>query len=74
VVAVAGVFVYSLTSFISTPMLLSLAKSLNINMFNPGTGIGRAITFFFFDILLYPIFGAIGGLLGAGVFWKKPQS
>ena len=72
--AFVGVFVYALTSFISTPMLESLARSLDLNMFNPGTGIGRAVTFFFIDIFLYPIFGAIGGLLGAGVFWKRPQS
>jgi hypothetical protein len=25
------------------------------------------------NMIFYPIFGAIGGLLGAGVFWKKPQ-
>ena len=72
--AFVGVFVYALTSFISTPMLESLARSLDRNMFNPGTGIGRAMTFFFFDIFLYPFFGAIGGLLGAGVFWKRPKA
>jgi hypothetical protein len=72
--AFVGVFVYALTSFISTPMLESLARSLNLNMFNPGTGLGRAVTFFCLDIFLYPLFGAIGGLLGAGVFWKRPQS
>jgi hypothetical protein len=46
--AFVGVFVYALTSFISTPMLVELARSLNINMFNPGTGIGRAVIFFHF--------------------------
>lgn len=71
--AFVGVIVYALTSFISTPMLESLARSLDINMFNPGTGIGRAMTFFCFNIILYPLFGAIGGLLGAGVFWKRQQ-
>jgi hypothetical protein len=72
--AVVGVVVFALTSFITTPMMESLAKSLDINMFNAGSLLGRAATFFFLDIVLYPLFGAVGGLLGAGVFWKKPQS
>jgi hypothetical protein len=76
--AFVGAVVYALTSFISAPMMQSLAQSLDIDMPMQGSGfvgalIGTTI-FFFFNIVLYPIFGAIGGLLGAGVFWKKPQA
>ena len=75
--AFVGAFVYLLTSFISAPMMQSLARTLEIDMPMQGSGfvgalIGTAI-FFFINIVLYPIFGAVGGLLGAGVFWKKPQ-
>lgn len=76
--ACVGAVVYLLTSFISAPMMQSLARTLDIDIPAQGAGfvgalIGTAI-FFFMNIFLYPLFGAIGGLLGAGVFWKKPQS
>ena len=82
--ALAGVFgafigsvVYALTSWISMPLMQSLARSLEVDIPAQGSGfvgalIGATI-FFFINIVLYPLFGAIGGLLGAGVFWKKPQ-
>jgi hypothetical protein len=75
--AFVGSVVYALTSFISMPMMQSLASSLNLDLPSQGSGIIRALigatVFFFIDIVLSPIFGAIGGLLGAGVFWKRPQ-
>ena len=76
--AVIGAVVYALTSFISNPIMYQIARALNIDMPSQGGGflgvlLGTTI-FFFIDIVLYPLFGAIGGLLGAGVFWKKPQA
>jgi len=83
--ALAGVFgafigavVYALTSFISAPLMQGLASALNIDVPSQGSGFVGALIgtmiFFFINIILYPIFGAIGGLLGAGVFWKRPQA
>jgi hypothetical protein len=76
--AFVGAVVYALTSFISMPMMQSLASAMNIDLPAQGSGIVRALIgatiFFFIDIVLYPLFGAIGGLLGAGVFWKRPQA
>ena len=70
--AFVGVVVFALTSFITAPMMAAMANALQINNFPAGTGIAEVATFFCLDLILYPLFGAIGGLLGAGVFWKKP--
>jgi hypothetical protein len=72
---VVGAVVFAVTSFITTPMMNQLAKLLEIDMggqqleFLPMFG-----AFLCGNMFFYPIFGAIGGLLGAGVFWKKPQA
>jgi len=74
-----GMVVYALTSFITAPMIASLMRAFQIqgNMpsfaSNLGFTFGSLAFFFCLDIILYPIFGALGGLLGAGVFWKEPQ-
>ena len=76
--AVIGAVVYAITSFISNPIMFQIAQALNVDMPAQQSGfIGALIgmmIFFFIAIILYPIFGAIGGLLGAGVFWKKSQA
>jgi hypothetical protein len=76
--AFIGAVVYALTSFITAPLMQGLASALNVDFPQQGSGIIGALIgtmiFFFMDIVLYPIFGAVGGLLGAGVFWKKPQA
>jgi preprotein translocase subunit YajC len=71
---VVGAVVFAVTSFITTPIMAQLATLLDIDMggqqleFLPLFGV-----FLCTNIFLYPIFGAVGGLLGAGVFWKKPK-
>jgi hypothetical protein len=78
--ALIGLFVFILTSFISMPLFTELARALQIQGDLPfeGGGFGSALisAFFFLTInaVLYPIFGAIGGLVGAGVFWKETNA
>jgi hypothetical protein len=73
-----GMLVYMVTSAITAPLMTSLARALQIQGDMPWSagGIGGLListTFFFcIDIILYPLFGALAGLLAAGVFWKKP--
>jgi hypothetical protein len=75
-----GMVVYALTSFITMPMMVSMMRAFQIEGNLPTTAdnlgftFGSTLFFFCIDIILYPIFGALGGLLGAGVFWKEPQA
>lgn len=83
--AVAGLFgtligtlVYLLTGWLSTPIFNSLARALNIGDLPFGSGgiaeilITTAI-FFGFDLVLYPLFGALGAMIAANVM-KKPAA
>lgn len=73
--AFVGVVVYALTSFISAPMIASLARLLQVEGNIPtGPSIAGTLVFFFIDIVLYPIFGAVGGVIAASLIWKKPQA
>lgn len=70
-----GAVVYALTSVITLPMMQSLARTLDVDLPMQGSDasaiVGSLIFFVVANMVLYPIFGAIGGLLGAGLFWKK---
>lgn len=77
--AFIGVIVYALTSFISTPLFQGLANLFDIGdlPFTSGGWTGVFISAFFFftiDAILYPLFGALSGLLGASLFKKEPQA
>jgi hypothetical protein len=78
--ALVGVVVYALTSFISAPIMESIARALQVQgdlpfqSGGPGALIASAFFFLTVDAVLYPIFGAIGGLIAASVFWKKAQA
>ena len=72
---VVGAIVFAVTSFITTPIMNQLVTLLDID--TGGQKLGFLPVFGIFlcgNIIFYPIFGAIGGLLGAGVFWKKPRA
>jgi hypothetical protein len=76
--ALIGVVVFTLTSFISLPMFDNLARAMQVEgdlPFRSGDGIWAALAaalfFLLVDAVLYPIFGAIGGLIAASVFWKR---
>jgi len=78
--AFVGIVVNALTSFISTPMFISIARYFQIEGDLPfKTGDLRSLiisTFFFFilDALGYPLFGAISGFITASLLGKEPQS
>ncbi len=78
--AFVGVVVYLLTGFISIPLFASLERALNTQGQTPfqsggiGSLLGSAFVFFVLDLVLYPLFGAISGVIGASVFGKEPQS
>lgn len=75
--ALIGVVVYALTSFISMPLFNNLAQTLQIEgelPFQSGGvwgALASALIFLLVDAVLYPVFGAIGGLIAASVFWKQ---
>ena len=78
--AFVGVFVYMLTSFISQPIFESIARYFQVEGDLPfrGGGIGGLLvsSFFFFtmDVIGYPLFGAISGLITASLMGQKPKT
>jgi hypothetical protein len=78
--ALVGVVVFALTSTISTPILNGLARSLQWEGELPfqtgGSGgiVGTALVFFVIDAVLYPLFGALGGMIAASLTKKSPAS
>jgi hypothetical protein len=78
--ALVGVVVFAITSSVTMPLMNSLAQALQIEGDLPfqsggiGAIVSQAIFFLILDLVLYPIFGAIGGLIAASLFWKKPQA
>jgi hypothetical protein len=75
--AVIGAGVYYLTASLSTPIMNSLAQTLNIQgelpfgTQNPGSALGGMLVFLAFDIVLYPLFGALGGLITANLIKNR---
>jgi hypothetical protein len=62
------------------PIFESMARGLQVEEdlpFLAWTGFwgvfAVAIFFMLLNLVLYPIFGAVGGIIGAGLLWKKPQ-
>ena len=78
--AFVGVVVYALTSFISMPLFASLARFLEVEGDLPFESGGApfliASTFFFFalNVVAYPLFGALSGLIAASLFGKQSQA
>ena len=78
--AVVGAVVFAITSSLSVPLFASLARFLQVEgdlPFSPGFGFAEVagLTFFFLivDAILYPIFGALGGLITASMI-KQPAA
>lgn len=74
--ALVGALVFMITSSISAPIFNALAQFVQYQGAPPfRSGIGGLListTFFFcLDVILYPIFGALGAMIGASMM-KKP--
>lgn len=74
-----GAVVFAATSAISIPMFNSLARSLQwegdlpFRTGDPGDIVGTAFVFLVIDAVLYPLFGALGAMIGASLL-KKPSA
>jgi len=75
--AFVGIFVNAITNAISAPMLESFIRMLNIQGELPlrsgdlGAIVASTFFFFVFDVISYPIFGALAGLITASLTTKK---
>jgi hypothetical protein len=74
--AVVGAIVFAVTSSFSMPMLRNIADALEAQGFHTGLTPGFwgffGIGFFAcLNLMLYPLFGALGGLVAASIFRKK---
>lgn len=70
--AIFGFFVYAATAAISAPVMESLARALQVEGEMPteisgSGGWAGAFIFLVIDIVLYPLFGALGGFLTANM-------
>jgi hypothetical protein len=69
--AIVGALVFAVTSPISTPLFNSLARGLDIQGDLPTAGGGfsetaaTTVAFLVLDAVLYPLFGALGGMIAA---------
>jgi hypothetical protein len=78
--ALIGAVVYYLTASLSAPIMSSLAQSLNVQgdlpfkTQDPGSALGGMLFFFVIDIVLYPLFGALGGLITASLAKDRPPA
>lgn len=75
-----GTLVFLVTGALSMPIFESMARGMQVEgdlPFQGGSGIwgifAAAVFFLILNLVLYPIFGAVGGMIGAGLIWKKPQ-
>lgn len=78
--ALVGVVVLALTSSLSMPLFEGLARLFQIEgdlafqAGGAGAVITQALIFLAIDAVVYPIFGALSGLIAASLFWKKPRA
>lgn len=73
-----GAVVFLLTSSLSLPLMQGLARMLQVEGDLPFQSGGftntliSTLIFLVIDLVLYPLFGALGGLIGASVFKTRP--
>ncbi len=74
--AIVGGITYYLTASLSEPLMTSMMKAFNmtlpVGMQNPGSAFGGALFWLVVDLVLYPSFGALGGLIAANLLKPKP--
>jgi hypothetical protein len=77
--AFIGVVVYALTSFLSIPLFNSLARFFEIEgdlpfqSGGPQSVLASTFIFLIVDVILYPLFGALSGMIAASLFWKEAR-
>ena len=75
--ALLGAVVYFLTASISAPIMEGLMRTFNMNLptpiaaQDPASAIGGTLAFLVLDLILYPGFGALGGLITANMGQPK---
>ncbi len=75
--ALVGAVVYYLTASLSAPLMAQLLQALNvqsdlsIGTQNPGSALGGSLFWLVLDIVLYPGFGALGGLVTANLLKRR---
>ena len=78
--ALIGAAVYYLTASLSAPIMISLAQALKVEgdlpfgTQDPGSALGGMLFFLVLDIVLYPLFGALGGFITANLTKDRPAS
>lgn len=76
--AFLGFGVYLLTAAITNPIIESIVRALDVeaDMPSSSTGgvLGGALFFLITDLILYPLFGALGGLITANVLRSRAQT
>ena len=74
--AIVGAITYFATASLSQPIMNAVAQALNVNMpvgiQDPGSALGGMLGFLLLDLILYPGFGALGGLVTASILKPKP--
>ena len=74
--ALIGAVVYYLTASLSRPIMNSLAQALSVDVpfgtQESGSALGGMLVFLAFDIVLYPLFAALGGLITVNL--TKPKA
>lgn len=79
IAAVVGAVVFTVTAPISMPLFNNLARSLQIQGDLPfrsnnfGDILGASVIFFLMNVVLYPLFGALGAIIAASLM-KKPAA
>ena len=76
IAAVVGAVVFTVTGAISMPIISELARTLRIegDFASPTLGFGEflgvSVGFFLLNIVLYPLFGALGAIIAASLMPK----
>ena len=77
--AFVGVVVFAATSFISMPLFARLAEYFQVEgdlpfRTDPGAVLASTFAFFLLNLVAYPLFGALSGLVGASLLRKPPEA
>lgn len=75
--AILGTVVFMITAALSAPLFEWMMRTFQVEgempflIGAPSGVLGPALMFLVIDLVLYPIFGALGALIAASLAWKK---